>query len=213
MRFLDSDYYLNRNKALLSEIRKQVRGGLIFERQSLVPTNNKGITISSLGSFSSDILEKDVFIGLVEYGSSSARLQTVVHLEAANWYVHNFSRPTEPVSAFYGLLVDRGKRDIGMIFEDISRGGSLSVIQSERILDPTLSEEKVGKSGLEHFQLRKVTEWQTDEESKIVDFSQLIPALTYYRQAHEISLHKYGDLEKPSKIPTIIARNSMRRKR
>jgi len=168
---MESEWYLQRNEIIINEIQDAVDNGLIFQRSNIKRVKGGSVT-STIGVYPSTLYEEDVFIGLQEFTSSSANLKTRYHLGFAKWYAYNFPKDRSKLSLFYGLLKNNQGDDIGMIFEDITKGGEIPVTensQQDLIFERgTSSREVIMKQIID-------LEVNIGEDRRIIDATKFLP--------------------------------------
>lgn len=196
---MNSEWYLSRNELVIEELHKEVDNGLIFLRKN--PVRKKNAVTSSVGSFHSQTLDQEVFVTLKEFKDSSASLKTIVHLSLASWYTENFTRPSNQVSAFYGLLVDDNNEEIGMLYEDITRGGVLPVVPSVRLFDPTISIVALANKASVPFPYSIITQFEVEGVNRITDFEGQIYPIVQQGDGKILDLDQFIE---ERKLPTVV---------
>lgn len=195
---MDSELFLDRNEAIIKELNREIKKGLILQRKNSV---REGETLtSSVGSFYSPTLEDEIFVALQESDSSSATLRTVLHLGCASWYSENFTWLSNQPSKFYGVLLDDSQKQKGMLHEDITKGGAFTPIQSVRRLDPNFSIVTAQNYGKEIFPYSKIIQLEVEGEIRIVDFT---PAITSIANNHDAKVLGLSQFIEKRELPTI----------
>ena len=209
--------YLERSHLIASEIRREHRNGLVFQRQNVQTTRDS--QISSLGSYYSPTLGRELFVGLKELTSSSATLRTVFNIAVAESEnaKHRAALRDEsdeafsPVSsAFFILLRNRRNGEVGMLFEDVSEGGKIAVIEPESENDPLRKIIGDPKDNDSEFSLIFIvhTGVKVENEVRIVDFSPLIQSEVSGKDPHK--LKNMHDIMLGGKLPVVTLRRAIK---
>lgn len=124
-------YYLARNKEVVAEARQLFHP----ERGKKVGnTSGSGVSFTTLGSFPSRVLKREVFIGVKEYknprpGYNEWRLKHRAPLELATItaIAEHIPELRDNLPMFYALLRGAKRKRVGILMEDFSEGGRLPV--------------------------------------------------------------------------------------
>ena len=91
-------------------------------------------TVKSLGKFYSNVLGDDLYVGLKEYGiipentrASSLNMRVACELGVIDLVEKDLPDLIKEFPLFHGLLLDTNKKPIGVITEDYSKAGTISV--------------------------------------------------------------------------------------
>jgi len=209
--------YLDRAHRIASEIRREHRNGLVFQRH-----NRKIIReahVSSIGTYHSTTLGRDVFIGLAEYPTSSSTLKTAFNIVNAEMENSEYRKLTKfsdeqsfsPVpSAFFILLRNRRGEEAGMLFEDVSHGGEVETVEPDHGRDPlvAIKGDRDDPDSDFSYILSIQTGIEVGDAKRVVDFSPLIPA-TVNQQDPEI-LAKLQRIIFQKELPVIKLRREVK---
>jgi hypothetical protein len=128
-------YYLARNKELVGEARalfNPEKGRVVGDKSS------SGVIFTTLGSFPSEVLGRDVFVGVKQYSEGNNnewKIQQRANLELATItavaeYAVNLR---DKLPTFYALLRGEKGKPRGILMEDFSQGGRLRVSSTSNI--------------------------------------------------------------------------------
>lgn len=122
-------YYLERNKRLVAEARgaSLSRGQVVGEA-----SRNSGMRFFCAGSFYSEVLGRDIFVGVKEYknpSSTESFLEGRVTVELAIIAViaEQANGLRDDLPQLYALLRGENDKPFGILMEDLSEGSKLSV--------------------------------------------------------------------------------------
>ena len=120
--------YLERNRALLEEIRRLCtlrRGELVGE------SDFSGTRFASLGSYNSGVLDGHLFLGLKEYSNKRWERTSFADSGLAHelTIIDAISKSTlrDELPVVFGHLRDKEGKHIGVLCEDFSQGGRYEV--------------------------------------------------------------------------------------
>jgi len=140
--------YRDRNKEILGEINSLNS----LQYGSIVGTNDSGQTsVRSLGKFYSDVMGRELYIGLKEYFNFCGDvldIQVGCELGLLDLIEKNLPSFVDEFALFHGVFIDSSGEKIGVITEDFSKGGTISVKsvnKFEKEIMPYEIQELLGK--------------------------------------------------------------------
>lgn len=122
-------YYLARNKEVVLKARRLFHP----ERETKVGnTSSSGVSFTTLGSFPSQVLEREIFVGIKEYQQSGERKtmrRAPLELATITAIAEHIPELRDDLPDIYALLRGTKGRPIGILMEDFSEGDRHQVNQ------------------------------------------------------------------------------------
>lgn len=122
-------YYLARNKEVVAEVKQLFHP----ERGIMVGDTSKTvIAFTTLGSFPSSVLNREVFVGIKEYQDPEINLWIIgqrapLELATIAAIAEHVVELRDGLPSFYALLRDSKGKPTGILMEDFSQGGKYRV--------------------------------------------------------------------------------------
>lgn len=200
--------YLERNAEIIAEINNNIRNGIPISKGVEVGRSEKGTVFTSAGSYKSDVLGAELFYGIKQYkrGYLDAKMPRDLALIRSVVSQLPYLEPEFPV--FMGILSSSQGDSLGVLLEDFSQGGKLSVTELHPDFDadklPIELRNAIGDPNLDVYELAKVCFLVGDNMTRrLGDFDSLLAGVPFQERLKRFPI---GDLMDLTPYTVIISK-------
>lgn len=147
--------YLERNRELVVEVNDEIKHGLLFDN-NLRSTNLSETSYYTAGSYPSAVLNRELYLGYKKYKYRDPRLALPLDLGIIRSIIQVAPNLEVEIPVLNGLLTHIEEGDIGVIVEDVSKGGT------ERVVE--VSKDFGRDADILPDELKRINPYLTDEE-------------------------------------------------
>lgn len=124
--------YLERNELILKEVGEHLQTRELLNDSQIEEMQWRQFV--PIGSFYSTVLQSTLFAGLKDFHEHGPFQRAEEELAVIGIIDHNLPHLTPELPQFYGVLIDRRGKEVGLVMEDFSRGDEFPVPDYHHVL-------------------------------------------------------------------------------